>query len=787
MPMKTRSSVTRIVAVLCSVGLLSCSSPTPEASGDEVEDAGTPFPPEAAPAADETKVWSPYTVEEARALRDSFRWEDTVALPEEPLAQRSPDGAEPAAVDKAALNPIAQIISSMASLYYVQIYISNPDQLREMDEMFIHWDMAPLFESEIPDEELVMPFEGDPVDGGSFVYAFMPAITYNLIRAAALLGEDTYKAMPRRTVPAEARAWDGSVKWEYLAGSLLEYSPPHTILTDAGETSLPSLLDEGVTPNGAIEKRWGRRLRKWARKTRDGVRTVVDGVRTGVGKLAKAFRPETSLTLVLKVPNRAPGFGTPKRAWEHYGYPTIGQDLAFSNTRVNVSQLGGISLFKTRTNEDGVAKVSVPRDRKTHVCVEAESGAARMESGILWPVRHCFKRFYSRDSSQTETRTVNDSEFFALAQIIDARSFATRALGHTPKKATIQTGKFADLLAVQDDSGRERAFVPCLEATKAPVSLVNVYADVLNVVLLGAGAALEFAMTTDIVLPKDAQTSRQTPVHEYGHFFFCDLLNHENGRTFNYVWSQVIKNTVPPFNDENAEITYINEGFADWFASQVVGGVNYFTLDGNATMVAGTRSEGDDSFYFTPGAPALGLAMEENVGMLPCATPAAAALHKCQKTNFSGDKQGRGVATWATLFHDIIDRQNPRGANGADIITELTSDAAMWNAVVTIDPVTLKRSASFTLKSPAPWGTVSDEASQLPANYMIDGIRAFANSNGQFGTQMSGAKLFRGIASIMKKPYNYSSAQICEVLMLHREDGKCPVNWVSDDLVPPLI
>jgi len=518
------------------------------------------------------------------------------------------------------------------------------------------------------------------------------------------------------------------------------------------------------------------------------VRTTVDAVRTGVGKLAKAVRPETSLALELKVPNRAAGFGKPQRAWDQYGQlsPTFGKDLTLANTRVNVSQVGGISLFKTRTNDDGVAKVSVPRDRKTHVCVEAESGAARMESGILWPVRHCFKRFNSNGSSQKETKTVNNSELFALAQIIDARSFATRALGHTPTKATIQTGKFADLLAAEGDDGRQRSFVPCLEATKAPVSIVNLYSDILSVLVPGAGEAIEFALATDIVLTKDGQESREVPVHEYGHFFLCDLLNHENGRTFNYVWSQVIKNTVPPLDDENAEVTYINEAFADWFASQVVGGVRYFNLQGRSGVAAGEFAD-DGTFYFNPAAPGAGLGMEENVGMLSCGKSGAGTFPRCQNSDFTGAKQGRGVATWATLFHDIIDRENPVQTIGAGNYNELTSDAAMWRATFVIDPATKKQTVAFSLQA-SPWSTIKDEEVQIPANAMIDGIRDFANSNGVVGTRLTGPRLFTYLAGQMSSPWGHSSAQICALLKLHRDDGKCPDTWVpTNPPVPPLI
>ncbi len=401
-----------------------------EVSPAETDDASVAQPEEM------PKAWAPYTLEEARELRNSFSWQDTQALPEEPLDQRTPPELRKA-TNKNLANPINQIISSLVSLYYVQIYIKDPDHLRELDEMGVHWDLAPLFESELPKETYThMSFEGDPQDGGGmFVYTLMPAVIYNAIRAAALLGEETYPAMILRQAPIEARAWDGSVKWEYLAGALLSYAPAHTHLTDDGETLFPSVLDDetnadpaqaNADPAQAQQKRFGRRLRKWARKARDTVRKVVDTVRESVGKLAKAIRPETELVVLLQVKSHDIAFPRLIRAWDRYGSAsTSGKELKLQNTRVNVSQWGGITLFPTKTSANGVATVSVPRDRATRVCVEADSPAARMEAGLLWPVRVCVKAGTTKGTTQGLAVVLLGDEFAALAQLQDAREFAT--------------------------------------------------------------------------------------------------------------------------------------------------------------------------------------------------------------------------------------------------------------------------------------------------------------------------------------------------------------------------
>ncbi len=765
MSTKTRSSVTRIAAVLCGIGLLSCADAEPGASA-EPDDAAVAAPATPPPQQESTSTnWAPYTVEEARALRDSFRWGETVALPEEPLSQRSPDGVEPAAVDKAALSPIAQIMASLVSLSYVQIYIRNPDHLRELEEIGVHWDLAPLFDSELPDDAYTMSFEGDPQDtGGMFVYTFMPAAIYNAIRAAALLGDDTYPAMILRTVPVEARAWDGSVKWEYLAGALLSYAPSHTHLTDLGETPFPSVLDAEFV-DGAQEKRFGRRLRKWARKARDVVRPVVDGVRQGVGALAKFFRPEVKLTVLTRVKNHDSGFTGLNRAWDRYGSAaTYGRELKLQNTRINVTQLGGISLFPAKTDAKGVATVSVPKNRKTRVCAEADSPTARMEAGLLWPVRSCVSA-----GNVTQAMGVGmllEDEFSALAQLQDAREFSTRALQQTPRKATVQVGWPAALITSINEG---RAFVPCLEATNGPVSVANLLSDLLNTVLPASGTLIEFLITSDMILPKEGRRDRVTPSHEYGHFLFCDLLNRENSQTFNYVWSAVIKDTLPTQKD--TEVTRINEGFADWFASQVTGGVSYFQLE------ARSQRASSNGPFFDFQAPGAGLGMEENVGTRDCVITGPVtddniprAFPFCQHSKLTGLDQG--TARFATLLHDVIDRKNPN--------SELTGDAAVWR--FTRNPGALP---AYVLQN-GPWQTFNDEVIEMPAKSLINGIRDFAKRNGVVGTRLTWNDLLYAITSRLINVHNYSREQVCELVKLHQTSFECSTSVVPGQN-PPVI
>jgi len=389
-----------------------------------------------------------------------------------------------------------------------------------------------------------------------------------------------------------------------------------------------------------------------------------------------------------------------------------------------------------------------------------------MEAGLLWPVRACFNAGTVKGKDQGLGITLREDEFAALVQLQDAREFSTRALGQTPSKATVQVGWPAALITSINDG---RAFVPCLEATNGPVAVANLLSAALEALLPASGNVIEFLITSDIILPKDARRDRVTPSHEYGHFLFCDLLNRENAQTFNYVWSAVIKDTLP--SQKNTEVNQINEGFADWFASQVTGGVGYFVLDSRNGR---TSSNGRFFDFESPGS---GLGMEENVGTVPCVGrtgpigqpgtiprtwPACQVSEKLTGLD-------RGIATFATLMHDFIDRQSP----GA----ELTGDAAVWRFTQNPDPNGLP---FYDLKA-GPWKATRDEDIEMPAKSLTSAFKSFANRNGVFGTRLTSDDLLYAISSRLMDVHQYSREQVCQAIMLHREDYVCPTSIVPED------
>jgi hypothetical protein len=112
---------------------------------------------------------------------------------------------------------------ALPPMHYVQLYVRSPDHLRELEEIGVHYDLAPLFDSEWPqaDTSLVLPFAGDLEDGGGqFAFALIPAPVYNALRAETLAGQDTYRAVILRSAPAEARAADGTVSWDFLLANM---------------------------------------------------------------------------------------------------------------------------------------------------------------------------------------------------------------------------------------------------------------------------------------------------------------------------------------------------------------------------------------------------------------------------------------------------------------------------------------------------------------------------------------------------------------------------------------
>jgi hypothetical protein len=512
---------------------------------------------------------------------------------------------------------------------------------------------------------------------------------------------------------------------------------------------------------GTEQKRIGRRLRRFVRRVANVVRTVVDGVRQVIGAVANAVTRETRLHIKTSVNNRtrAPLL----RAWDD-GNGGFGKPLRLKGVRVNVSGQSRLTLYKAELDANGEAVVSVPRSLRVNICFEADSPTAKFESGILRPVLHCWPRHRPAGNSDIIQRAVGDSEFYVMAMLIDARDYATKVLGHTPPKAMVQVGGLAQILTA---GGAGDAFVPCLAAPGAPVSVVNSYVDALaSVGVVGVGDALEFIFTTDIVFREVARQSRLTTVHEYGHFVFCTLLAKERMQTYNTVWSQVLS-LGNLSNEASSPVKALNEGFADWFASQVASGTNYFEADG---YVKENSYDSGNGFYGTH-LPAQGKGMELNVGGPPCPAGQAFAAPGCHTIDpgdaWRWNATSRVVGTVATLMHDAVDRADCNGDSACK--NELRTDAAAWDTGNT----------PFTPESTFRLDHVGDEQIALSPRQVLDGVRDFANANGVFGTALNYDNFYKALAGKMRAR-GHTDAQICKLFSLHRTDGTCPAAWMPE-------
>ena len=725
-------AATRVSVTVTSAGLFGVAGP---AFDDIVYGPAVGGPPQVFEDPSDGIEWEPIDLATTRQLRDSFSWNNTTALSEAPVRNVTVDGQ----------------VLRLPAIHYALIYVRDANELRELDEIGVHYDLAPLFGEEWPDTgtSLVLPFNGDPEDGhGMFAFALLPAITYNALRAESLAGEDTFRAVILRDVPESADAGNNTVSYDFIAENMASWAPPRTELTDEGEVALPPLEEEGASVAGAAEdKRLGRFLRRALRRVRDFTRGSIDLLRRGIGALATLVVQTSQLDLVTSVNDRtrAPLV----RGWDDgVDNPSpdeprgFGKRLTLNGLRVNVSGMSRLTLYQAKLNNRGRARVEVPRWLNVQICFEADSPTAKFERGLLRPVLHCWPIMRPTSDVHEIRRAVGDTEFYVMAQLIDARDYAKQVLGFTPPKATIQSGDPAQLLTAGDAAN---AFVPCLEATNAPASVVDAYNWILQAIP-GAGVSIEFLFATDMVLNAYTRHSRLVPVHEYGHFVFCTLLDDVGTNAFDLVWSQVLdpRNFG---NDSSTAVKALNEGFADWFASQVVGGTDYFVTT-NATL---EREEGE--YFYNTGGPSNGGGMEANVGGPPCGPLPCFDAGGWKATD-------RVVGTVATLLHDAIDQDDCAG----DPVCrdEGRSDSAVWDTSAMTGP--------FTPVKPFKLDHAADEAIQIAPAEVIDAIRLFAERR----ETLTYDNFYSALRDTLEDHEDgYSPEEICKLFALHNFEGNC--------------
>jgi hypothetical protein len=606
-----------------------------------------PIDPPDAPAereieySDQIEVFAPVlSNEQSMALRNGFRWDATTAWPEG-TAERP-------------------------ALFYAMLYVTDPEQRAILDEAEVHWDALPLFSGELAAYDgRVGMFEHDPDDlGGHWVYALLPGAVFNVIREEALIGDEVFAAIVRRDVPeAGATEADGSLRYTWLGAQGIGYAPapvidpaapaPDPILKphyDDAEEAEPTARRAGPT-----SKRLGRRLRRAIKKVVDKAKEVVNDVREGVSDVIEAVAPEVTLDIQLTVLNSDGDFDTSQpmvRGWE----PDIGQPLSLPGIEVRVRQ-GKVLLNRPKLNRDGHARVKVIKGLKTDICLTMNNHAAEITTFLI-ENRVCdfSGSNLGRVRGDRDVHLkVRNGRVHVLAQLTDAYEYMERVEGKRLHKATVLVGKLADRF----NGGA--SYAPCFDFFNARLAGEGVVTDIGVVTIDGALSAFgvppiagplvwaaELVTGVDIILLNDDLSSRGVATHEYGHFVFCSLMYSESLRLFSNVNAEIINKTAAGGRGAGHDVLAINEGFADFITSQVVGGFNYWSAPSS------TGRQGEGIWYCDPSSSSCA---EDNVGGTvgtEQATPKDGASRLNQTLNFK-------AAQVMTYMADVVDGDTHSG------------------------------------------------------------------------------------------------------------------------------
>ncbi|MGC4064914.1 MAG: hypothetical protein QM784_09785 [Polyangiaceae bacterium] len=457
----------------------------------------------------------PIRAEDSQALINSFRWSDTV--------------------------PVPNFSGGVPTLYYALIYLDNKVDLEALDELQIHYDALPLFAEERDKWAGMEGAMGSSFDGvGGFVYAVIPGITYNLIREAALctdpsLAQELFKAVKILDVPvSEARNSDGSLSYDYLSAEGFRYrglpNCPDTEMpgadsddpeglcdspfldatpesdpllkalmeapTGSGTSLACSALEDDGTSSGQVVQPWGLGLGKLVKKVAKKVVKVVKGgvdlARKGLATASRWFKGSAYLTVNLEMRNINPAFGAKRtlmvRSWgKKRGQPLplggvqirVMQQITFK-TRVKIPsvKIGGTG-FKTpkivvpikgkipfdalstgTADAEGSARIKVVKRSTTGVCIRLDNAAGVVENWVLEQEVCSFKNpiLSASQLNGNVTKSVPISNSFAniLVQVSDGYSYLTDVAQYKPKKAHILVGKTTKVF-----SSDGRAYAPC--------------------------------------------------------------------------------------------------------------------------------------------------------------------------------------------------------------------------------------------------------------------------------------------------------------------------------------
>jgi len=657
----------------------------------------------------------PISAEQSIRMRRGFSWSKTRPVPE-----TLPDGKP--------------------TLWYASIYVRDREELAGLDDLLIHHQNRPLFLTEMEGYRGrcgAIEYDGD--GAGTFVFAVLPGITYNLIRQAALADPQNplFEALVLRDIPAAARARGGSLSWDALKLAGFYYRDLRTF----------------TLSNEAQQPFWNALKRRVAKTIAKVVQVVVKTVVDGLGEIDKFASGKIVQGIEVHIANRDPAFAsaTMTQAWG----ARAGQELRLDGVRVEVRQWAqrlwslGIPLPTSfnSTLQDGVAYLEVAKDaspRDGGICIEVKNAGAELTTFLL-PTEVCdfgqqFKLSTQRDN--VVTFTTGSYPLHTLNMLTDAYRYSQSVVGYSPHQVTVAHGWLGTLLGGFDG----KIYAPCFGFPNiAQDTIVAAAARVVPV----AGEIIGTLSAVDIVMPNviRARKSRGIMVHEYGHYFLCSSLFDASPTAMTgFTAARVFEPGDFGPDDENA---VLNEAFADFFAHQVVSGTNYFWACGATNTTCSTD----------PGWGPSDSTASQSIGycngtLMSCSDGNATGIQGSggifayKETIDEPDYADLAVAQATTLFHDAFDGRQWRGQN-------VPTNGDAW----------VSSGGKLEFNASLPYGDTSDEVITLPGSSIAGWLQGWANKGTV--TTLNRDDLFLSLAEVIR---GHSWCEVCDLFALHQPD-----------------
>jgi hypothetical protein len=517
------------------------------------------------------------TPAESTQVLHTFDWRDT-----EPLAAGTPE--EPA-------------------LYHMNLLVEESDEYAEYGfrRMGMHIQSTPIFHEELlvwndaqsiakdcavgPVVQPVANAQARTIPGavnaglvgggckvvGRWYYTAVPGSVYNEIRARMLEqiaagDEPGVRALVFRKIPIQYGVAPGVTRhvlsYQYLGEQGFEFN---------GVTNCR--VENGLRLCTIESSLFGWIARKVIYIVAELVDEAIEGVRRAIGRIKRLVKGELTLDIQFRVLNTDAAFGTDqvmRSGWS-------GAELTLAGVQVEVRQ--GAAIFVKDVGSDGSVSLKVAKNSDTKVCINLENDHIEITEFLI-ETTLCVKSLGKLTADTAVSIDVKEDYVNALVGMTDARAWASTVAGYSMPKLTVLVGGNAMLLA----PGTGRSFAPCMGRAPSPIGLATDALIFANTGAFIAGAAIEFLYGVDIVLLPSDDGSRGVPVHEYGHAVMCDMLLDQGPDAFMIAWTQVILQSAGQGADDEA--SYINEGFADFIAGQVVGGTNYFPTSSSAKSEA---------------------------------------------------------------------------------------------------------------------------------------------------------------------------------------------------------